>query len=376
MLNKNFKKFMSFVAAAFFVGSLPFTAFCSKGSKKISSKKKPFKNTRFSKVKIGDRINMFNPPFDKSYSKRFFQIENISRNSPFVLRIGKNFRISHIVADNLKSFMDYYGVIVFESGSVGPVWFVGVISKLGLIKDENDWKKEIFPISDSCENEEEKAFENGYKLVITNNHDNRKMIFNFKLGNIFSKNFKESYDFNWELSKYNDILSYVLYLNPVSSNGLLPKKILKHEIDNFSVSEEIRNIKEYSFCNASSLVSVNFLGKIELLGNLAFSRCISLKNVNFSDCVERVGDRAFNLCRYLNKIEFPQGLKSLGSCVFSNCMNLRYVILPDSLEEICVDTFFCAPIDVIIVYKNQMFCKSSFLNFFAANGGKVHQLKD
>lgn len=374
MLNKNFKKFMLFVESAFFVGSLPFMAFCSGDLEKIDNQKKPFKNSDFSKIEICDKTIVFSPFWDSCYVKHFAKIESIMKDSPFVFHVGKDFAISGLRTYTLKSFMDYYGVIVFESGSIGPEGLFNILDIIGLSKDENDWKKEIFPLNDFCANVKEETFKKGYKLVVTNNRSHRKVIFNFEFGNVFTKKIMGEYDFELEIRRYNCILKNVLLLNPVSSNGLLPKKALKCDVEDFSVVEEVKNIKERSFSCSRMLVKVNFLGEIESLGDLAFSKCYNLKNVNFLKCVEHVGDKVFNECSRLNKIEFPQGLKSLGSSVFSNCVELECVVLPDSLEEICLDTFFYTPIDVIIIYKNRMFSKNSFLDFFMANGGKINKI--
>ena len=373
MLNKNFKKYMSLVTAAFCVVSSPFTAFCSKDSKEINDQKKPFKNCNFSQIQFGDKTTTFAPPFNKYYKNNFLAAEEIMKDSPFVLRIGKDFK-SFIPPEVLKLFMKHYSVVVIESGVVGADWFARMISTFYLNHDKTIWKKEILPLNDFCEDKED-VFERGYRLVITNTKNNKKIIFNFELGKTISKSSVKVYGINCEINKYNSILDCVLSINPTSPNGLLPKKLSKYEIKNFYVIDGIKNINRSCFSCSSSLVTINFLGEIETLGELAFNKCMMLKNVNFSKCVKHVGDKAFDTCHSLERIEFPEGLISLGSHVFKDCFNLKYIVLPDSLEMVCIDTFSFVPKDVKIIYKGQEICKKNFLRFFIDNGGKIKRSK-
>lgn len=374
MLNKNIKKYMLFVASTFCVVYLPFRAFCSGVPQKISDGKKPFKCSTFSQVKVTSEniLTTFTPPLCMYYEGYFNTTESVMKNSPFVLQIGSDFEpcVSNFI---LKLFMNRYGVIVVKSGLIGTKLLEQMTYEINLDGD-NSWKKEILPFND-CGEDKEKAFAKGYRLVFTNVKNNRKIIFNFEIGNTQCKKdirYKKFYCFDTEISRYNQLLDYVLSLNPTSPNGLFPKHALKSEVQNLTVTEGINGISDRCFSfRDNGLVTINFLGEIESIGMLAFHRCKMLENVNFSRCVKHVGERAFKSCHSLEKIEFPNGLKSLGPKVFYDCFNLNRVVLPDSLESVYSDTFDFTSKYLKISYKGKDFCRKDFFEFFLKNGGKI-----
>lgn len=336
-MSKSFKKFVLCAMSIFYVASLPFVAFCSGGPKKIREEKKPFKSTCFEDI------------YGNKFSVQYVEPQEY------------NLRLS-----SLSSLVAYNDVVVLESGSVGATCLLNMRRKWGL--DEAVWRKEIFPLNAFCASKErEKVFETGFEFVLTNIQTGKIIIFNIEFGNTFSKKKEREYNLASELEAYERILNIILSLDPVSSNGTLPKMVTKSFIASLSLSPRIKSVKDYSFFHTINLVSVNFLGKIESLGDFAFCRCEKLENVNFSEGVEYVGNNAFEGCRSLESVTFPKGLKFLNSNVFKDCEKLKKVMIPNSLEGFMADAFKDSPNSLKIIYMNKEFNKSNFLIFLKNN---------
>lgn len=68
------------------------------------------------------------------------------------------------------------------------------------------------------------------------------------------------------------------------------------------VSEEIKEVKQYSFINCNSLISVIVPDSINAINNSSFYNCKSLSTVKFGSGLKSIGERAFEYCSLLKYI--------------------------------------------------------------------------
>lgn len=379
-MNKKFKKSILSVMTACCAACLPFEAFCSGAPKKLDEEKKPFKNV-YSEIKLGNgEISMMEQCVSDGKDEKspeyhyegegFNAIEGNREKVPSVIRLRVTDRICK--SSSVPSLLNSYDIVIFDSGLVGPYWFSHMLEQMGISKDENVWKKEILPLDDFCAQKEgDKVFQTGYKFVLTNTLTNKKLIFYFEFGNIFSHNLRYYFDVRAEYTNYNGLLSKVKLLNPVSSNGAFPIKIKKAMIGTFFLGERVQGTKEGSFSRLNNLTNFKFYGMIENIGDSSFYKCVNLKSVSFEKGVKKIGNYVFQNCSSLININFPEGLKTMGEKVFLDCGKLKYIFLPKSLEEVCLSTFDGAPANVKIIYRERALDPGSFFKFFSACGGKI-----
>lgn len=380
-MNENFKKCVSSAILAFCVASLPFSAFGAGGSEKITEEKKPFKNS-YSEVKLGaGKMTMFEQSFEES-SKNIEKLQDQYHGEGFNAIEGDREKlpsIYHFYSDAqsyrkgcVNSILNKYDIVIIDSGSFGAYWLSSVLKNIGVYEEKMVWKKELMPLNDFCANlPKNNVFDVGYKLVLTNTRNGKKIIFYVEFGNVFSRKMASSFDVRAECCAYNSILSVIMDLNPVTFNGTFPKKIKKQMIGTFYVGDRVQGVKVRGFSCCFNLGKVCFYGNLDNLGDLAFQECINLESVVFEKNVNTVGDEAFRECYFLKEVVFEGKLRRLGQCVFRNCRNLKNIFIPNSLEEICSNTFDFAPDDLQINYKNKTFSKQDFLDFFAISGGKI-----
>lgn len=88
-----------------------------------------------------------------------------------------------------------------------------------------------------------------------------------------------------------------------------------------------------TFCECTSLETINLPDTLTSIGVQAFWCCSSLKNITWptSGNLTTIGNSAFYYCISLETLSLPEGITTLGSNVFSYCRALSTVNLPESL---------------------------------------------
>ena len=82
-------------------------------------------------------------------------------------------------------------------------------------------------------------------------------------------------------------------------------------------------IKTGAFKQCKSLISIQFLGSIKILGEHSFQECSNLQHISALD-VEEIGDNAFYNCiKLASELEFSNRLKTIGKYSFAFCKKLR-----------------------------------------------------
>ena len=140
----------------------------------------------------------------------------------------------------------------------------------------------------------------------------------------------------------------------------------------------ITEIKDYAFCNCTSLESVTIGDSVTSIGNSAFYGCTSLESVTIGDSVTFIGDYAFEYCEsltgvyitnlaawcnikfsyynanplycahnlYLNNepvtkitADMLQGVTEIKGYAFYGCTSLESITIPNGVTSIGWDTF-------------------------------------
>lgn len=95
--------------------------------------------------------------------------------------------------------------------------------------------------------------------------------------------------------------------------------------------------------NSPKLEKVTFKGKVNYIGDYAFSNCTALKELKIPEGVVSIGENAFAYCKSLKKVTFPSTLKSIDRGAFCGCKSLEGKLkLPKSLKKVGIGAFaFC-----------------------------------
>ena len=109
-------------------------------------------------------------------------------------------------------------------------------------------------------------------------------------------------------------------------------------LTNITLPDGVRVIGESAF-EYCGFTEINFLNKVNDIGERAFAGCEKLVTVNIPDSVTEIGRYAFAGCENLVTANIPAGVTGLSSGVFSNCRSLTDINLPDGLESIGESAF-------------------------------------
>ena len=98
----------------------------------------------------------------------------------------------------------------------------------------------------------------------------------------------------------------------------------------------VTSIREYAFCDCSSLTSVTIPNSVTSIGNDAFNYCISLTSVTIPNSVTSIGAYAFKYCVSLTSVTIGNSVTSIGAYAFQYCYSLTSVTFEDnsSLDSI------------------------------------------
>ncbi|MBQ3064994.1 MAG: leucine-rich repeat domain-containing protein [Clostridia bacterium] len=86
-------------------------------------------------------------------------------------------------------------------------------------------------------------------------------------------------------------------------------------------------IKESTFLNADTLVSITLPDRVLTIPDGCFNHCDRLEEVLFSDALVSIEQRAFIHCAALKQITLPETLTALGLRAFNNCYALETVVI-------------------------------------------------
>lgn len=127
-------------------------------------------------------------------------------------------------------------------------------------------------------------------------------------------------------------------LETICENAFFNCKSLKY----ISLPIYLKTIKERAFARCDSLVSIKFLGDmdIETIGDQAFAECISLEQFNYPKRLKSISNGLFLNCKSLKSFDFSGNIETIGEQAFSGCESLSTVIFPLNIKTIKSHAFF------------------------------------
>ena len=113
----------------------------------------------------------------------------------------------------------------------------------------------------------------------------------------------------------------------------------------FNISDDITDIASYAFYNCSNLSSVVVHKNVRNIGTSAFAECRKLSSVTFDyernfGRLDNIGNYAFSGCESLKKIIIPNPVLNIGIGAFSDCSGLVEVELSEASGIINELTFY------------------------------------
>ena len=122
------------------------------------------------------------------------------------------------------------------------------------------------------------------------------------------------------------------YANPLR-NGI-DLHLNGNKVTDITISSDIAEIKNYTFCKCTSLTSVTIPDSVTSIGYDAFDGCTSLTSVTIGNSVTSIGSYAFDGCTSLKSITIPDSVTEIGNSAFSGCKSLTSVTIGNSVTSI------------------------------------------
>ncbi len=96
--------------------------------------------------------------------------------------------------------------------------------------------------------------------------------------------------------------------------------------------ESVKIIEDGAFA-FSNVTRVIITGKLEKIGNYAFSGCQQLTSINLPESLTSLGSECFNNCSQLKEVNL-YSISEIPEYCFKGCSNLRYVKIGETVKEI------------------------------------------
>ena len=144
------------------------------------------------------------------------------------------------------------------------------------------------------------------------------------------------------------------------------------------LSDDIKEIKQYTFAGCDSLKSVN-LGKVETIGEYAFMEC-GLENVDAS-ATENIGKYAFVSNRLLNTVKLCEKTEEIGEGAFSYCDPLSTVENLNCVKNIgdyafAYTAITSADLTAAVKIGRNVFIKETLTPFSVVLGEDIEKIAD
>ncbi len=109
-------------------------------------------------------------------------------------------------------------------------------------------------------------------------------------------------------------------------------------LTNITLPDGVRVIGESAF-EYCGFTEINFLNKVNDIGERAFASCEKLITVNIPDSVTELRRGIFGYCRSLTDINLPDGLESIGESAFASCEYLLSLTIPKTVTFVGREAF-------------------------------------
>ncbi len=120
----------------------------------------------------------------------------------------------------------------------------------------------------------------------------------------------------------------------LSSIVVEPENPVYYSVDNCLIETNSKTL--VAACKTSVMPTD---GRVERIGDYAFSGCTTFDSFTIPDQVVYIGAAAFGGCTSLKSIIIPNGFTSISPSVFANCTSLTTITIPKSVTEISYYAF-------------------------------------
>ena len=152
-------------------------------------------------------------------------------------------------------------------------------------------------------------------------------------------------------------------------------------VESLTIPSDITKIKQYAFCDCTSLQSVTITNSVTSIEKYAFYKCNQLESVVIPNSVRTIGEYAFTQCSLLSSIVIPNSVTEIKESTFAQCgltdikignqvKYIRYrafyghkcakIIIPDNVIRIEEDSFLGALSSLVIGKKVSEIFNSAF----------------
>lgn len=133
-------------------------------------------------------------------------------------------------------------------------------------------------------------------------------------------------------------------------------------LTNLVIPTNVNEIKNYTFNNCDSIVTISMGGNIKTIGHSAFENCDSLVSVVVPYGVTNIGSSVFSNCQNLVYAKISDSVVNMGSDVFNNCTRLATTKISKNLTTIPYKTFYnCTNLKEIGLNNSvKSICESAF----------------
>ena len=137
-------------------------------------------------------------------------------------------------------------------------------------------------------------------------------------------------DFEYKVISETDKTCEISNYTGTAADLIIPSKL-----DGYTITR----IREYTFGNCTSLISVTLPDSVTRIEDFTFQGCTSLANITLPNSVTYIGNFSFRYCKSLTSITIPDGVTSIANSTFQGCTSLTDITIPDSVTRIYAYAF-------------------------------------
>lgn len=159
----------------------------------------------------------------------------------------------------------------------------------------------------------------------------------------------DSGEYGFKNDTYEDlskvIPDYGIVIIPDVLDGILVTSIKEKTFMNadtmvsVTIPDKVKEIPDSCFYNCSSLREVVFGKETAVLSQRCFINCTGLTDMTLPETVSAIGLRAFNNCYGLTRMSITGPVAQLMPYTFSDCYNMKEIHLPATLHKISENAF-------------------------------------
>ena len=127
---------------------------------------------------------------------------------------------------------------------------------------------------------------------------------------------------------------YDRYTGEYSDSVTIPETVTYN-----GTTYSVTSIRDYAFCECTSLTSVTIGNSVTSIGEAAFWDCSSLTSVTIGNSVTSIGYWAFLGCSSLTSVTIGNSVTSIEQGAFQDCSSLTSITIPNSVTSIGWDAF-------------------------------------